>query len=129
MRLDYQLSSTWNPEDSPLGAVVLQSAGADFTTGWDWVALLEFAAAVADLVEELAGSGDGRSIFEFPGADARLFFEAHGGELRIRCSYAPGQIAVQWSPFLDALRVFAARLRREMLGRFRAQSSRTSLGW
>ena len=129
MRLDYHLSRSWDREDPPLGTVILQSTGADFTTGWDWVSLLEFAAAVADLVEELAGSGDGRSIFKFPDADARLFFEAHGGELRITCSYAPGQIAVAWPSFLDALRAFAARLRREMLGRFRAQSSRTSLGW
>jgi hypothetical protein len=129
MRLDYQLSRSWDREGPPLGTVVLQSTGADFTTGWDTASLLELAAAVTDLVEELAGSGDGRSILKFPDADARLFFEAHGGELRITCSYAPGQITVAWSSFLDALRAFTARLRREMLGRFREQSAKISLGW
>jgi|SRR6185295_102485 len=128
MRLDYHLSKSWERERPPLGAMVLQSTGADFTTGWDWVPLLELAAAVADLVEELAGSGDGRSIFQFPDSDARLFFEAHGDELRITCSYAPGQISVAWSSFLSALEVFAARLRRELLGRFRAESARRSWG-
>lgn len=113
MRLDYHLSKSWDREGPPLGRVVLQSTGADFTTGWDWVSLPELAAALAGIVEDLATSGDGRSIFQFPDADARLFFEAHGGELRITCSYAPGQIAVARSSFLGALQVFAARLRRE----------------
>jgi len=128
VRLDYHLSKSRDGEDSPLGAVILQSTGADFTTEWDWVSLLEFAAAVAGIVEELADSRDGQSIFQFPDSDARLFFEVHGDELRITCSYAPGQISVAWSSFLSALQVFAARLRRELLGRFRTGSARRSWG-
>jgi hypothetical protein len=128
VHLDYHLSKSRDGEGSPLGAVILQSTGADFTTEWDWISLLEFAAAVTDIVEELAGSGDGQSIFQFPDSDARLFFEAHGNELRITCSYAPGQISVAWSSFLSALQAFAARLRRELLGRFRTETARRSWG-
>lgn len=96
---------------------MIQANGYDFTADWGWVPLIDFAASMVNIIEELSQSEVGKSIFEFTESDATITFEKLGKELRITCTYAPGQITVPFASFEDAVRNFTARLRKDQVTR------------
>jgi len=91
------------------GDIVLRGEGADFSTRWGWVQVLDFALGLQAVVQELERDGEAR--FEFTESNAALLFRLENGEVAISSTYAPGRLRVPFPEFCEDVRRFAQRVR------------------
>lgn len=80
------------------GDVILEHANVDLSAKWSWIPLIDFTAALRQIVQELAATEALRK-FEFTESDAVLEFRKEGKDVVITASYAPGAIKVPFSHF------------------------------
>jgi hypothetical protein len=126
MKLDYRLSEDWDEEDlataaeadlryyAAPGDIILRKDQTDLSARWGWIPLIDFALALREIAEGLAGA-NGTETFEFTESEATLQFEREGQEVIISGSYSPGEIIVPLPLFEQQAKEFARRLDRELL--------------
>lgn len=131
---DYELSPGWKSswetlnlreasEDDLLhrvllGDIVVKVGSHDFSAKWGWVPIVDFAAALRCIVDELAKQDGVETKFDFTESDAVLRFKREGDEVFISASYAPGQARVSLNELLTMAKSFAERVARELSRQF-----------
>lgn len=130
IRLDYQLSASWNrtlsqvdlavaPADSLhydlfLGDVDFRIGDLDFSAGRGWIPIIDFAVCLRNILQELGGGG-ASGEFEFTESDDRICFQRAGRQIAVTTTYAPGVAMVDIRELAAELDSFIARLRTELL--------------
>lgn len=91
-----------------LGDVRLEVDGADFSTNWGWVPVLDFALGICALLE---GLQDGcQCVFEFTESEARLEFNRMGQTVELSANYTTGTARVEFQELLESARNLVVRL-------------------
>jgi hypothetical protein len=130
MHFDYRLSENWDEKTPDLatadetdlryyaasGNVILRTDQTDLSARWGWIPLIDFALAMRKIGEALA-VGEGSETFEFTESEAKLQFDRRGHEMTISGSYAPGEITVAFTAFVEKATDFAQRLDAELLAK------------
>jgi hypothetical protein len=130
MHFDYRLSEDWDENSTDLtaaeetdlryyvatGDIILRKDQTNLSGRWGWVPLIDFALAMREISEALA-AGEGSRTFEFTESEAKLLFERRGQEMTISGSYAPGEIIIPFTTFVEKARDFAIRLDAELLAK------------
>jgi hypothetical protein len=125
IELSYSLSSSWNERASGvdwaradettlrykvfLGDQLFIVNGVDFSAKWGWVPLLDFAACLVKITEELE-NGHSEQVFEFTESDAQLQFNRQGDSVLITSNYSNGRATVQMSELKAAANSYAERV-------------------
>jgi hypothetical protein len=130
MHFDYRLSEDWDENSTDLAAadetdlryyaangdIILRKDQTNLSAGWGWIPLIDFALAMREISEALA-DGEGSETFEFTESEAKLQFDRQGQEMTISSSYAPGEITVPFTAFVEKARDFGQRLNAELLAK------------
>ena len=130
MDLSYRLSEKWDEDSTDLstvaetdlryyvapGDIILRADQADLSANWGWIPLIDFALALREISEALAGA-EGSETFEFTESEATLEFKRQGQEMEISASYAPGVVIVPLPVFTKQVRKFAQQLDAELLAK------------
>jgi hypothetical protein len=85
----------------------------DYSPGYDWIPLLDFAVSLADIRKILTERSDYNQVFEFTESDATITFRRISNFLDIHASYLSICSRVEFSQFAEATSTFFARLFRE----------------
>jgi hypothetical protein len=91
-----------------LGNICMRGNGADFSAGWGWVPVLDFALSLKAIAETLGHALAER--FEFTESDAALDFRRDGVDVEITSTYAPGILRVPLSELREQARSFSRRV-------------------
>jgi hypothetical protein len=130
MHFDYRLSEDWDENSTDLAAadetdlryyaatgdIILRTDQTDLSTRWGWIPLIDFALAMRKTGEALAVR-EGSETFEFTESEAKLQFDRRGQEMTIRGNYAPGEITIPFTAFVEKATDFAQRLDAEVLAK------------
>jgi hypothetical protein len=130
MHFDYRLSEDWDENSADpaaadetdlryyaaTGDIILRKDRTDLSARWGWIPLIDFALAMRKISEALA-VGEGSETFEFTESEAKLQFERRGQEVTISGSYAPGEIIIPFTAFVEKARDFGQRLDAELLAK------------
>ncbi len=130
MHLSYRLSEKWDEDSTDLstvaetdlryyvapGDIILRADQTDLSANWGWIPLIDFALALREISEALAGA-EGNETFEFTESEATLEFKRLGQEIEISASYAPGEVIVPLPVFTKQVRKFAQQLDAELLAK------------
>jgi hypothetical protein len=130
MHFDYRLSEDWDENSTDLatadetdlgyyaatGDIILRTDQTDLSARWGWIPLIDFALAMRKIGEALA-VGEGSETFEFTESEAKLQFDRRGQEITISGSYAPGEITIPFTVFIEKATDFAQRLDAELLAK------------
>src|SRR3981081_691734 len=127
MKLDFRLAEpitdteSWALADEEdfryrvaLGDLILEIGSKKFSTHWGWVPLIDLAASLRHIANKLRHSGR-TETFEFTESEAWLQFSRQGDQVIVTASYSPGQAQVEYSRFVDAIKILSKRLRDELL--------------
>jgi NAD(P)-dependent dehydrogenase (short-subunit alcohol dehydrogenase family) len=127
MKLDFRLAESgtnignWSHADEEdfryrvaLGDLILEIDSANFGTNWGWIPLVDLAASLRQIAEELQHH-DRTETFEFTESEAWLRFTRRGNRVIITASYSPGNAQVEYSQFVHAVERLSKRLRTELL--------------
>lgn len=130
MHFDYRLSEDWDENSADpaaadetdlryyaaTGDIILRKDRTDLSARWGWIPLIDFALAMRKISEALA-VGEGSETFEFTESEAKLQFERRGQEVTISGNYAPGEIIIPFTAFVEKARDFGQRLDAELLAK------------
>ena len=130
MHFDYRLSEDWEENSADLAAaeetdlryyaatgdIILHKDQTNLSARWGWIPLIDFALAMREIGEALAVT-EGSETFEFTESEATLQFDRRGQEMTISGSYAPGEITIPFTAFMEKARDFAQRLDAELLAK------------
>jgi hypothetical protein len=130
MHFDYRLSEDWDENSADpatadetdlryyaaTGDIILRKDRTDLSARWGWIPLIDFALAMRKISEALAVR-DGNEMFEFTESEAKLQFERRGQGMTISGSYAPGEITIPFTAFVEKARDFGQRLDAELLAK------------
>jgi len=130
MHFDYRLSEDWDENSADpaaadetdlryyaaTGDIILRKDRTDLSARWGWIPLIDFALAMRTISEALAVR-EGSETFEFTESEAKLQFERRGQEMTISGSYAPGEITIPFTAFVEKARDFGQRLDAELLAK------------
>jgi hypothetical protein len=130
MHFDYRLSEDWDENSTDLatadetglryyaatGDIILRTDQTNLSAIWGWIHLIDFALAMRKIGEALA-IGGGSETFEFTESEAKLQFDRRGQEMTISGSYAPGEITIPFTVFVEKATDFAQRLDAELLAK------------
>ncbi|MBV9671890.1 MAG: hypothetical protein JO076_03580 [Verrucomicrobia bacterium] len=90
------------------GDIILEHANVDLSAKWSWIPLIDFTAALQQIVRQLTATETLRK-FEFTESDAVLEFRKQGNDVVITASYAPGAIKVPFSQFQQQVERFTTQ--------------------
>jgi hypothetical protein len=130
MHFDYRLSEDWDEHTTDLataeqtdlryyaatGDIILRKDQTNLSARWGWIPLIDFALAMREIAEALTVT-EGSETFEFTESEATLQFDRRGQEMKISGSYAPGEITIPFTAFIEKTRDFAQRLDAELLAK------------
>lgn len=130
LQLDYRLSDVWNDKTSQadlatvdemtlryellLGDVILKAEDMDFSARWGWVPVLDFAASVRQIAEQLTESDGIEANFDFTESNAEIFFKRRGNLILISTNYASGEVQISLTEFGAAIADFVSRVAKEL---------------
>jgi hypothetical protein len=125
IEIDYKLSRDWATKpgeinlaeadettlryDVFLGDVVFKVDGADFSTHWGWVPVLDFAICLLSVLEDLS-TGKEQSSIEFTESEAELVFKRVPGQILITSNYNGHQVSAGYKELEDAFVAFSIRV-------------------
>jgi hypothetical protein len=75
-----------------VGNVALGVGGVDLSANFGWIPLLHFANNVDLILYRLAA--DETKVYHFTESEDWISFSEHGGDVEVRCSYAPNVVGV-----------------------------------
>jgi hypothetical protein len=130
MHLDYRLSEDWDENSADLAAteetglryyaaigdIILRKDQTDLSARWGWIPLIDFALALREIAAALTVN-EGSETFEFTESEATLRFDRRRQEMIISGSYAPGEIVIPFTEFIERARDFGRRLDSELLAK------------
>jgi hypothetical protein len=102
--------------DHFLGDIIIQSEGADFTTTWGWVPVLDFAAGVTDLLHNLQPGCE--EVFEFTESEATLTFRREENLVETTASYANGLAIVDYAEMQAVAQSVLSDLAQRLIDRY-----------
>ena len=124
--LDYRLSQIPSPKEASVdianpavddftyalfpGDIVFKVDDCDFSALWDWIPIVDFAAALRHIVHELKQTTDGQSVFEFTESEATIDFVRDEDVVTISASYVSCQAQVQLNELRTASDDFSNRV-------------------
>lgn len=92
-----------------LGDVVFKADGADFSTHWGWVPMLDFAICLLSVLDDLS-AGKEQSSIEFTESDAELVFRSRHGLVLITSSYNNNHASTSYRELEDAFVAFSIKV-------------------
>ena len=129
-QLDYRLSNAWSEKtlqadlatvdemtlryEVLLGDVICKAEDIDFSARWGWVPILDFAASVRQISEQLTTTDGIEANFDFTESNAEIFFKRRGNLILISSTYASGEIQVALTEFGTAVADFVSRVGKEL---------------
>jgi hypothetical protein len=131
--LNFKLSPSWNGETLKLdlssvdetafryelflGNIIFKDASYDFSALWEWIPVVDFAAALRIICNDLS-HGTNECHFEFTEYDAEICFRCCNDGVVISTNYAPGEITVSVENLIATTEAFAKRMASELLTEF-----------
>jgi hypothetical protein len=142
LNLDYELSAEWNAKarnvdwaradeatlryQALMGNQIFLIGEADFSARWGWVPLLDFAASLVKIAQNLI-AGKVESVFEFTESDAQLRFSLRGNNTLITSSYSNARAVVPLAELEKAASLYAERVLRDAIKLYPALERNPSL--
>ncbi|MEO0508981.1 MAG: hypothetical protein AAF065_03855 [Verrucomicrobiota bacterium] len=128
-KLDYLLSEEWNSKvkgldlstadesalryDAFMGDIIFQIGDADFSLDWGWIPILDFAACLVNISDEIL-RGSEYEAFDFTESDAEIIFKCAEGNVIVSATYTDVKASINISDLAELTHTFFRKVKEEL---------------
>ena len=127
-KLDYLLSEEWNSKvkglnlstadetalryDAFMGDIIFQIGDADFSMDWGWIPILDFAACLVNISDEIL-RGSEYEAFDFTESDAEIIFKCGTGDVIVSATYTDAKATINISDLVELTHTFLNKVTKD----------------